>query len=205
MATTSADVAREPFRERVLECFTTRAERVGIRRVRMEDLASDLRVSKRTIYEAFPNKEALVRAFVAAWAGRIQEQMNYRRTTQATPIELLRRWARRWSQGNGRISDLLWEDIRTDYPEVYAEYRTAQRDQMKETTDAMRALMPADVDPDVAIAMFEAIRRMAKDERVCRRLGMSMEEVLTKAVEIWARGAYAAPYGAPTPGEPAGR
>lgn len=183
----------DEFRSRVLETFTARAEKVGIRRVRMDDLASDLRVSKRTLYEAYASKEALVRAFIEAWSARIQDQVAYRRSTQASPMEQLERWVKNWSRGNGLISDVLWDDIRTYYPKLYLEYREARRVQMKDTTDAMRALMFPDIDHDVAIVMFDAIRRMAKDERVQRHLGMSLEEVLMKSVEIWARGAYAAP------------
>ena len=152
------------FCERVLERFTQRAQEVGIRRVKMGDLAADLRVSKRTIYEAFPSKEALVRAFTEAW-----------------------------SRGNGRISTVLWADIRAHYPDIYAEFRSQQRAQMQDTTDSMRALMRPDIDADVAIAVFEAIRGMAQNERVRQRLGLEMEDLLVKAVEVWARGAYRDP------------
>lgn len=194
MLATSTANRDTDFRAQVLDCFTARAERVGIRRVRMEDLASDLRVSKRTIYEAYPTKEALVRAFVDAWTGRVQDQVAYRRSSRASPVDQLRRWARWWSAGNGRISELLWHDIRHGYPEIYVEYRAGRREQMRESTDAMKALMAPEIDPEVAIALFGAIRRMAQDERTRRDLGMEMEELLLKAVEIWARGAYRDPY-----------
>jgi AcrR family transcriptional regulator len=181
------------FCERVLERFTQRAQEVGIRRVKMGDLAADLRVSKRTIYEAFPSKEALVRAFTEAWMARIQERVAFRRTGGATGMELLRSWAEAWSRGNGRISTVLWADIRAHYPDIYAEFRSQQRAQMQDTTDSMRALMRPDIDADVAIAVFEAIRGMAQNERVRQRLGLEMEDLLVKAVEVWARGAYRDP------------
>jgi AcrR family transcriptional regulator len=183
------------FRRRVLDSFTTRAEQVGVRRVRMEDLAADLRVSKRTIYEAYPTKESLVRAFVDTWSARVQDQVAYRRASTDAPVDQLRRWARWWSAGNGRISELLWDDIKREYPEIYAEFRAARREQMKDSTDAMKAVMAPEVDPEVAIAIFGAIRRMAQDARLRQALGMEMEELLLKAVEIWARGAYREPYG----------
>lgn len=181
------------FRERVLERFTERAQAVGIRRVKMDDLAADLRVSKRTIYEAYPSKEALVRAFTEAWMARIQERVTYRRTANATGMELLTRWAEAWSRGNGRISTVLWADIRAHYPDIYAEFRAQQRAQMLDTTNSMRSRMRADIDADVAIAVFEAIRGMAQNARVRERLGLEMDELLVKAVEVWARGAYADP------------
>ncbi len=191
--------ASAELQDRVLRVFTARAERVGIRRVRMEDLASDLRVSKRTIYAAYPSKEALVRAFVDTWMARIRDQVSYRRSTQDSPIDQLRRWAKHWASGNGQISDVLWDDIRTEYPQIYAEFRIAEREQLQDTTDAMRKLMREDVHPEVAIAIFAAIRRMVRDERVRARLGMGMEEVLVKALEIWARGSYKAPEGPEPP------
>ena len=181
------------FRERVLDRFTQRVQAVGIRRVKMEDLAADLRVSKRTIYEAFPSKEALVRAFTEAWMARIKERVDYRRTGGATGMELLRSWAQAWSRGNGRVSSVVWADIRAHYPNIYAEFRARQQAQMLDTTNAMRSRMRADIDSDVAIAVFEAIRGMAQSERVRQRLGLEMDELLVKAVEVWARGAYADP------------
>lgn len=183
----------EGFQVRVLERFTERAQEVGVRRVKMEDLASDLRVSKRTIYEAYPSKEALVRAFTQAWMARIQERVAYRRTGGATSMELLRSWAEAWSRGNGRVSSVIWADIRAHYPDIYSEFRAQQQAQMLDTTNAMRSRIRGDIDPDVAIAVFEAIRGMAQSERVRRRLGLEMDELLVKAVEVWARGAYADP------------
>jgi AcrR family transcriptional regulator len=63
----AADPARDAaVRARIVELAHARFRAAGIRRVAIGDLAADLRMSKRTFYRHFPDKESLVAACVGA-------------------------------------------------------------------------------------------------------------------------------------------
>lgn len=57
-ATTTA--YRTELRTKILECAGQRFRKYGIKQVRMDDIAHTLGISKRTLYEVYPNKEELL-------------------------------------------------------------------------------------------------------------------------------------------------
>lgn len=53
--------SREELRDRIVVSATTEFVRNGIRSITMDDVASRLGISKRTLYEVFPDKETLLK------------------------------------------------------------------------------------------------------------------------------------------------
>ena len=57
----------ERVRERILQAFSQKAMRTGLRSVVMGELASELRMSASTLYKYFSSKEELVLVLVERW------------------------------------------------------------------------------------------------------------------------------------------
>ncbi len=61
MYNTATETAyRRELKEKILQVATALFHRYGIRRVKMDDIANDLKISKRTLYEIYSNKEKLL-------------------------------------------------------------------------------------------------------------------------------------------------
>ena len=61
MYNTATETAyRRELKEKILRVATALFHRYGIRRVKMDDIANDLKISKRTPYEIYSNKEKLL-------------------------------------------------------------------------------------------------------------------------------------------------
>ncbi len=61
MYNTATETAyRRELKEKILRVATALFHRYGIRRVKMEDIANDLKIAKRTLYEIYSNKEKLL-------------------------------------------------------------------------------------------------------------------------------------------------
>lgn len=61
MYNTATETAyRRELKEKILRVATVLFHRYGIRRVKMDDIANDLKISKRTLYEIYSNKEKLL-------------------------------------------------------------------------------------------------------------------------------------------------
>ena len=58
--TTIENVYRQNLKEKILQVATVLFYRHGIRQVRMDDISNNLRISKRTLYEIYDNKEVLL-------------------------------------------------------------------------------------------------------------------------------------------------
>jgi AcrR family transcriptional regulator len=67
-ASVNKDSVDHPWREALLRATQARALRVGFHRIRMQEVAADAGVSRRTLYRAFPTRDAL---FVALFEMRV--------------------------------------------------------------------------------------------------------------------------------------
>ena len=58
--TSNETVYRQQLKGRILQIATALFHQHGIKQVKMDDIANDLRISKRTLYEVYENKEDLL-------------------------------------------------------------------------------------------------------------------------------------------------
>ena len=66
---------RVELRDRIVEAATMLFQRDGIKQVRMDDVASELGMSKKTLYGAFPDKESLLFEVVKATSKTLSESI----------------------------------------------------------------------------------------------------------------------------------
>lgn len=66
---------RQSLKDKILETAMTSFKQKGIRAVKMDDIATSLSISKRTLYEVYENKEALLAEGVRKYKKERMEQM----------------------------------------------------------------------------------------------------------------------------------
>lgn len=106
-------------RERILEVGLALFRRFGMRRVTMDDLARELRISKKTLYRHFPDKAALVAACADRVFGQVAPVIRGALEGEGpvTP-RLLTTW-RAFSMLPRLISPQFIADLQAGYPEIW--------------------------------------------------------------------------------------
>jgi AcrR family transcriptional regulator len=182
----------------ILDAFTVKAKRIGLRALIMTELASELRMSASTLYKLYPSKESLASACVDRWADELGAAEVTRRKPQrvergaAVPRDGFDRfllWVDAWADANAALSPAFTRDLRTDYPSVWRRYGAVVRARKRRGAEMLRPLLKPDVDERVAFALLDRIFSIVLDPEFADRLHVSRREALRTAVSIWAGGA----------------
>lgn len=189
-------------RERILRAFAERARTGGIRSVVMGDLARELGMSKKTLYQHFESKDALVRATVERWLERL-------RTRAAAPdaplddvVELVRWGTDMWLREQKDFSIEFWRDLRLDHPETWQILQEG-RNAGASMQEAVGKRLRADIPSAVVVELYFAAVRHFNDPAVCERIGVDRHEAVLAAIDVWTRGALRPPVDGELPAPPA--
>ncbi len=139
-------------REDIIRTTQSLITRNGIRAVRVDEIVQSLGISKRTLYETFADKEALVKACIDNMQQRLHKRVVNRRTQyEGNPLQYLIELADTY------IDDLYATDCsfitdishKIDYVEMFTEYRTLWQGELGRACEACRnaELLLADVQP----------------------------------------------------------
>ena len=175
-------------RERILAAFTERARMRGIRAVVMGDLARDLGMSKKTLYQHFESKDALVGEIVERWVARTRHNARSPEAPLHDIHELLRWWTDLWIKEQTDYCGEFWRDLEADHPEAWRIFQGI-REVGAPIEARVASLLQPDINPFVAGELFNVILGYFNDPVVCEKFGFGRREAVLAAVEIWIRGA----------------
>jgi AcrR family transcriptional regulator len=178
-------------RQRILDEFSARAARSGIRSVVMMELASELRMSATTLYNHFPSKGDLVTAMIERWVADVgsSEVTALERRIAQDPMEGLVGWAEAWSRSTARYAHAFWNDLRRDYPDAWTLFQNEIQRRKAAGAALLGPFLRDDVHPATAMAILDRILALASDPRKCEQLGTSRSEAIRTGIRLWARGA----------------
>jgi AcrR family transcriptional regulator len=180
-------------RERILDAFAARARSSGIRGVVMGELATDLGISKKTLYQHFESKQDLVQALLARWGNEIRAREARLAAGAVTPIEVLHRMGERWLNAVGNFAPAFWQELRRDHPEAHEIFRTTAREARLRGREEISRMLRPGVPPSLAFDLIQAVFARAADPAVCERAGLARSDALKAAVDLWAHGALQEP------------
>jgi len=181
----------EQIRAQILETFSAKAKRFGIRALLMTELASELRMSASTLYKLYPSKEALALACVERWA----DELGAAEAAKSDPklarngFEQYMRWIEAWADANAAVSPVFERDLQSDYPAVWRRYRAVMEERKRLGAELLRPLLKPSVDERVAFGLLGHIFNLVLSPEFADRLHVSRREALRSAVIIWAGGA----------------
>jgi AcrR family transcriptional regulator len=181
----------EQVREQILEAFSVRAKRRGIRGVMMAELASELRMSVSTLYKLFPSKQALTLASVDRWANELAaaQAAEPGAGARSDAFDRFTRWAQAWADANAALAPAFARDLQSDYPEAFRRFREVVDERKRRGVELLRESIKPDVDRRVAFAILELIMDAVLRPEFAERLRISRHEAIRSAVSIWAGGA----------------
>jgi len=122
-----------------------------------------------------------------------------------SPLDRIREAALGWIETQDRFSPLFWKETRQQYPEAMDVWRETRRRLYAIAYErALPDLRPG-LPPGLALSLLFTTLERAADPRLCDRLGLSRQESLRHAAEVWARGALRRPDLRVIDGEGSGR
>jgi AcrR family transcriptional regulator len=180
----------EQLKQRILEAFSAKAKRHGLRSVMMAEFASELRMSATTLYKLYPSKEALALACVERWAKELAA------TDAAAPgphapegFAGFMRWVEAWAEANSRLSPAFRRELHSDYPAAWRRYRAVIQQLKEQGAARLQPALKPDVDARVALAILNTILEQVVEPEFAERLRLPRREAIRAALTIWAAGA----------------
>lgn len=146
-------------KEYIIEQTTAMFCQLGIKAVRMDDIAQHLGVSKRTLYELFEDKTNLLRLCMYNFYEKRQEQLNKRLSERPNVIEKILT-AFDMFLVNGETEQRLKTNLRRFYPALYEEIavemqgRNTARLKSAIEKGIAEGLLDSSIDVDLSVAML---------------------------------------------------
>ncbi|MCG8587927.1 MAG: TetR family transcriptional regulator [Proteobacteria bacterium] len=172
-----------------MRAFEERARIGGLRAVVMAELARDLGMSTKTLYQHFSTKADLIRALVERWSESIRSSARKHLSQVEDTQERLAQVADYWLTANGRFSPVFWHELERDYPDLHAVFVESTRDLRRWSRDVGARDLRPDLPADLAWALLERLVVEAADPDLCQRLNITRQDAVQTAVELWAQGA----------------
>jgi AcrR family transcriptional regulator len=180
-------------RERILDTFSEKAKRAGLRSVTMGELATELRMSASTLYREFPSKEDLTMACVERWARELGVAEAAEGRSGKDGFQRFLQWAEAWADINAALSPAFILDLRSDYPAAWKRFSEEIDVRRERGRDALRSLLKPEFDEQVAFAVLRAVMDAFLRPESVDRLPIPRREAIRQAVAIWAGGALKRP------------
>jgi AcrR family transcriptional regulator len=175
-------------RERILTAFADRARMKGIRAVVMGDLARELGMSKKTLYQHFASKDALVREIVERWIARVHQHSRSSEAPYHDVQDLVRWWTEFWVKEQTDYCFEFWRDLETDHPTSWKLFWDVIKTGVPAQARVAEWLRPG-ISPLIAADLYYEIVAFYNDPVACARFGFSRREAVLAAMEIWIGGA----------------
>ena len=183
-------VYRQQLRERIIETAMKAFTAQGIRAVKMDDIARQLVISKRTLYELYENKEAVLCEGVRMFhSNREQRMIELVKRGKSVIDIVLEAYRQRLEELRG-ISPLFYDELQK-YPRVLKmleEYKEHNRHRFVDFLHrgVEEGYFRSDLDYEIVPLMFDAIGRYIMLRELYRQF--EMEQVFKSLVFTSLRG-----------------
>jgi AcrR family transcriptional regulator len=183
--------ARTDARRRILEAAGARFFAHGFSRVRMDDLAEELGISKKTLYAHFPSKEALLQAVMRGMMREIAERVDDLTADRTMDfVEKLRTLMTFIGSRLARISRPFAEDLRRHAPELWREIEEFRSRKILGNFNRLfqegmdRGVFRSDIHPRVLImTYYHAIQNLVTPEFFAQ-VPLSAQQIFDTILQI---------------------
>ena len=128
---------RSDLKEKILEAATPMFYQHGIRKVKMDDIAKCLRISKRTVYEIYADKEDLLLEVLQHSDEANRQKMKRLDVPGTNVIDIIILFFKQKAEEISRINPVFFEDMQR-YPKLLEFFRKRRKRQGVETQDFIR-------------------------------------------------------------------
>lgn len=184
---TIVDLNRQRILEAADELFNAR----GYKAVTISDIAEELGMSKKTIYQYFTGKEEIASSVIEVFMERVAKKFDMLEPGN-NPISNIRSLFEQIKAEVARISPLFQDDIRKFLPQVHQRLRDMRAEKFKKIEDCIRVgqqlgQVKETVDAHLATIVFlEALQGFSRSE--LSREGISKFQAVDTLIDIFISG-----------------
>ena len=154
-------VYKQQLRERIIETAMKAFAAQGIRAVKMDDIAHQLGISKRTLYELYENKETVLLEGVRQFHNNQERQLLELVESEKSAIDIVLASYRQKLENLRGITPLFYDDLKK-YPHVLSLLEENKARNKRRFVDFLRkgveeGYFRSDLDYNIVPLMFDAI------------------------------------------------
>ena len=181
---------KQGLRDKIITSAMLAFAKKGIRQVKMDDVASELGISKRTLYEIFDKKEDLLYEGVKYYLGERRSQMEQRAKSCNNVMEIILLAYKQKVEEVRQTNPCFYTDL-VKYPKV-ARYLAQQNQQMLTNMTKFiergieEGYFRKEVNPELAARLFDALGKYVMEQQLyCL---YTIEDIFTNLVFVTIRG-----------------
>lgn len=178
--------------EKILNAAQRRMLKFGYRKVTMDEIARDLRMSKNTIYREFSGKEDIARALVR----RLEQQLDLGLTriekAQEDPLHIFSGSILLLRKHLGPWFEVFFRELSAELPAVWEEFLDFRNTKilsirsLVERGSRNKSFRP--VNPSVATEAYLGAVKAVTNPRFLEEQSLTFEQALDDVLDIWAKG-----------------
>ena len=184
----------EEAKERILALASERFLTEGFMHVSVDGLASDLGMSKKTLYKHFATKDDLFEQFVDRMTGDLHRQIRGITDLDAPFIEKIDRFMRLLAETAGRMGKPLMVDMQRHKPAIWNRVENFRRERIRENFRAMltngvaEGYIRPELNADLIILCFLATVESVINPGVLLSHSFSTREAIQGVLRIYFHG-----------------
>lgn len=181
---------RKDLRVKILDISVEMFREKGFRAVKMDDVSHHLGISKRTLYEIYPNKEDLVFEAFKKGVVRIHEQLKQRIFDGGDTMDVLIEYFKMRIEETERVNPAIIDDLRT-YPKIREFFEQYKQENANISVEFLRrgqteGYFRNDINLDIVSLVYRSISDSMSASQLHKQFPLL--ELLRTLVVIFARG-----------------
>lgn len=180
--------------DRIIDAAEKRFSRYGFRKVTMDDIASDLGISKKTLYLHFKSKEDIARAVKDRLHKDIDRLLQKSKREIPDPIERFKKIIAEVTSRVSIIGSIFMTDIKKEIPDLWREWEEFREREIYEyigdilKEGVKKGKVRKDIDTKIAVMVYLGAVRMIIQPDVLMRNKFSVEDAFNNILKIFLEG-----------------
>ncbi|MDD5020127.1 MAG: TetR/AcrR family transcriptional regulator [Candidatus Omnitrophica bacterium] len=180
------------LRGKILDAAQARMIRFGYRKVTMDEIARDLRVSKNTIYKVFVGKEEIAKGLVKRLQEDINRGLNDLERRNKDPLKVFSDSILLLRKTLGPWFEHFFKEIAVELPDLWKEFLRYRNEKILEIRSlvekGIRKGTLRKISASVAVQAYLGSVKAIIAPRFLEQEHLSFDEALQAVLDIWAHG-----------------
>jgi len=180
--------------DRIIDEATRQFMHSGIRNVTMDGIAAELGISKRTVYENYKDKTALVRQCMENIFRYHEEKTRNMLSSSKNVIEIISEFMEEGMKAMNAINPVFFQDLKKFYPKIWNLFHRRKLDQSYHLIEKLlkkgmeEKLFREDIDLKIVTKLFFEQNNIIMDENIFPRNEFNLPDIYQNLTINFMRG-----------------